>query len=187
MYHTFIREGDSDPKAIHDAEVKRLGFLRRKLLDDLAKGEKIWVWRSHVTSHIDQVRPLLDILRRFGRNTLLWVVEADDQHAAGTIEALDGDFIKGYVRRFAPYSNATDIHLASWLDVCWRAHQFRHQDQAVPNPGQPADLAQNRLLAAPYPAHDRRAPAAGKPTDSRLWRWLRRASDADVPLGDVRE
>jgi hypothetical protein len=178
MYHTFILEGTVAPEVLRNAEVKRLGFLRRKLLEDLAAGDKIWVWRSHVTLHVDQVRPLLEVLRRLGPNTLLWIVEADDEHAAGMIEPLSQDFIKGYVRRFAPYENATDIHLASWLEVCWRAYEFRHHDQGRSDPersGMPEGLSAIERLT-----HDRGSvvdiaalPTPESSTFSRLWRWLR--------------
>jgi hypothetical protein len=134
FYHTGIPEGRAEPDLQSEREVTRLGFLRRTFLDDLATGEKIWVWKSQATTHRDQIRPLLETLRRLGPNTLLWVVEADEAHQAGTIESFEPDFIKGYVARFAPYEGVADIHFASLFEVCWRADEFRHPDRPTPEP-----------------------------------------------------
>jgi capsular polysaccharide biosynthesis protein len=185
MYHTFIPEGAADPKALHDAEVKRLRFLRRKLLEDLAGGEKIWVWRSPVTSDVSHVKPLADILRRLGPNILLWVVEADDEHAAGTIEVVEPGLIKGYVRRLAPYMNAADIHLASWLEVCTRTHELCARDRTFPDCEQPGRMALHPPSAGNPVACDARItigtgplPIEANSAFSRLWRWLRRRSSS---------
>ncbi len=183
MYHTFIAEGDADPKALHDAEVKRLGFLRRKLLEDLAGGDKICVWRSPVTADLSEVKPLLDVLRRLGPNTLLWVVEADDEHAAGTIEITEPGLIKGFVRRFAPYTNAAEIHLPSWLEVCWRTYELCGRENIIAECAQPSVMPFRPPSAGNLVTHDPAItigigplPIEAKPAFLRLWRWLRRRS-----------
>lgn len=102
-------------------------------MDDLKSGEKIWVWKSIATTSIEQVRPLLDVLQRFGPNILLWVVEADTTHTAGTIECIEHNLINGYVERFAPYENATDIRPLSWYLVCQHTYDLcrrRGHDEA---------------------------------------------------------
>jgi Glycosyltransferase 61 len=176
-YHTGVSEGDVDPQVQAEREATRLGFLRRKLLEDLATGDKTWVWKSKATTHRDQVQPLLEILRRLGPNTLLWVVEADEEHPPGTIEALEPDLIKGYIARFAPYEGVTNIHYASWFEVCWQADEFRHPHLAAPDreaePEAPerALSAMERLARNP-PAPPLPAPVAKRKAGSRIWRWL---------------
>jgi hypothetical protein len=98
--------------------------LRQKLLDDLASGEKIWIWKSTVTRTRDDVTPLLKALRRHGPNTLLWVVEADEAHPSGSVEQLESNLLKGYVAHFAPLGNATDIDPMPWFEVCQRAYDI---------------------------------------------------------------
>jgi hypothetical protein len=126
MYHTGISEGQIVPDTLRQREIQRLEFLRRKLLDDLRCGSKIWVWRSEATSTIEHVWPLLLALRAFGPNTLLWVVEGDAEHPSGMAEWLAPDLIKGYVERFAPYDDATNIRSASWFRMCRNAYVMRH-------------------------------------------------------------
>jgi hypothetical protein len=131
-YHTFILEGEIDASELREREAKRLGFLRRKMLEDLAVGEKIWVWRELGMTDPTRLQPLLNVLRILGPNILLWVVGADDDHQSGTVERLDHDFIKGYVERLAPYENATDIRPISWFEVCQQAHDLIFPDQEQP-------------------------------------------------------
>jgi hypothetical protein len=126
MYHTFIPEEQSRLDEVREQQSKHLQFLRRKLLEDLRLAEKIWVWKSAATSDPDQVYSLVHMLRSFGRNRLLWVVESDSAHVPGDIELLEPDFVKGYIERFAPYDNATDIRPISWFEVCQRTYDHFH-------------------------------------------------------------
>ena len=135
-YHTFIHEGDIGEGELREREVRRLGFLRRKMLADLAAGEKIWVWRELDLTKPDRLQPLMDLLRSLGPNRLLWVVAADDSHPPGTIERLDSDLIKGYVERLAPYENAADISPQSWFEVCESAYVLCHPEQVQPEPAE---------------------------------------------------
>jgi capsular polysaccharide biosynthesis protein len=120
-YHTFIMEGEIDPAELRQREGKRLAFLRRKMLENLSTGEKIWVWREWGLDDPTRLQPLLNVLRSYGPNTLLLVVAADDDHPSGTVERLDRDFIKGYVERLAPYVNGTDICYLAWFEMCENA------------------------------------------------------------------
>jgi capsular polysaccharide biosynthesis protein len=143
MYHSGIHESEVEADELRDRETTRPALLRRKLLDDLRTGEKIWVWKSQTTSDRRQVQPLLDALRRLGPNSLLWAVEADDTHRPGTVERLDVDLIKGYVDRFAPYENATDVRPDTWFQVCQTALEFYRPSRPQPEPGITAAAARH--------------------------------------------
>jgi capsular polysaccharide biosynthesis protein len=132
MYHTYVSEGEAGLEDMRERESKRLRFLRRKLLEDLEAGEKIWIWKSAATLDANQVQPLLHALRALGPNTLLWVVEGDERHRPGSIEQLDRDFIKGYIERFAPYDNAPDIRPASWFEVCQKTYDLCYTAPLAP-------------------------------------------------------
>ncbi len=174
-YHTGIAEGDIEPHIQSSHETTRLGFLRRKLFEDLASGDKIWVWKSQATTHRHQLSPLLQVLRRLGPNTMLWAVEADRQHPPGSVELLEPDFIKGYIERFAPYAAVSNIHFASWFEVCCGADELRHPDQTAAKPDETQQapvppLTAMQRLARSQPTAPRFSPAAA----SRIWPWLRR-------------
>jgi hypothetical protein len=124
MYHTFQLEGQVDPETLRDQEAKKLQFLRRKLLTDLGGAEKIWVWKSNLRIGEQDVQRLASRLRAFGPNLLFWVDEADEAHPAGSVEVRGEGLIKGYVDRFAPYSNATAISYQPWFRVCDEAYRL---------------------------------------------------------------
>jgi capsular polysaccharide biosynthesis protein len=127
QYHTGVSEGEMTPEELGQREIKRLGFLRRKFIEDLEAGEKIWVWKSTATREADQAKPLLAVLRVLGPNTLLWVVEADETHRPGTVEALEGDLLKGYVERNASYITDLEVSAYSWVETCQSAYALREK------------------------------------------------------------
>jgi len=126
LHHTFIHEGEVDPDEFRRKEARRLVFLRDKLLADLAAGEKLWVWKSNLPLSYDDIRPLMDALRRLGPNSLLWVVVADPEHPPGTVERIESDLLKGYVDRFAAYNDATNVSFESWYAVSRAAYGLWH-------------------------------------------------------------
>jgi capsular polysaccharide biosynthesis protein len=164
MYHTYVSEGAVGLEEMRERETKRLSFLRRKLLEDLEAGEKIWVWKSAATLDADQVQPLLHVLRSLGPNTLLWVVEGDERHPPGSIERLERDFVKGYIERFAPYDNAPDIRPAAWYEVCQRTYHLCHPSPVLPEPQDiPIVQPQHALSAMEFLARNQ-ANVSTKPT-----------------------
>jgi Glycosyltransferase 61 len=182
-YHTWISEGQIDPEELRKREAKRLSFLRRKMLEDLAVGEKIWVWREGGLTDPAYLQPLLRVLRGFGPNILLWVVPADEDHPAGTVERLDRDFIRGYVERLAPYENAGDIRPLSWFETCENALNLCRPEPAPPEmtaalPQRPSS-AMEFLALNQAPA--RLAPTAVPAKRGGLFRWLwrRRTRERD--------
>ena len=120
--HIPLPPGGIDAERRIPREMKRLQLLRRKFQQDVTSGRYIWVWRSAATKDAEQLTPLCQALRAHGPNTLLWVVEADAAHAPGTVERLNDHLLKGYIERFAPYDDATNITPRSWLQVCQNAY-----------------------------------------------------------------
>jgi hypothetical protein len=108
-----------------------LKFLRRKLFEDLESGDKILVWRSSATTQREQVQPLLDVLRRLGPNRLLWVTNEDATHPSGSVEELEPDFLKGYVRRLGTDRLLSDIEFEPWFELCRNVEALRQADRPV--------------------------------------------------------
>lgn len=124
MYHSFQAEGQVDPEKLRGMEAKKLEFLRRKFLADLAGGEKLMVCKSNIPQAETDMDGLADTLGRFGPNTLLWVAQAEGGHPAGAAEMKRPGLLKGYVDRFAPYAEATDISYESWFAMCTEAYRL---------------------------------------------------------------
>ena len=177
-YHTFMIEGTIDPETLCEREARRLTFLRRKLVDDLRVGEKIWVWKSKATTALVDVTPLLNALRRHGPNVLLWIVEANSTHDPGTVERIEDDLFLGYVERFAPYENATDVSPLTWLQVCQATYNICNpvavtRMEVEGNPGAVAEslTAMQILSHSPRPMAVAKTPTPSPSLFRRLIRW----------------
>jgi hypothetical protein len=123
-FHTFQYEGEIDAVELMAKQIARLRLLRRKLLEDLRLGEKIFVYKRNEVLHEHNVLPLHALLNRFAANTLLFVTPADAAHPPGTVERLMPGLLQGYVDRFAPSKNAHDLSLERWLAVCVNAFRL---------------------------------------------------------------
>ena len=122
LYHPWMLVGQASPEDILQREMKRLPLLKRKLLEDLAEGSKIFVYRGMKPLPRAQMGRLVEVLREYGPVTLLWVELQDAKHPAGTVELLENSLLKGYIDRFAPGDNAHDLSIDCWITLCRNAY-----------------------------------------------------------------
>jgi hypothetical protein len=123
-YHTFQYEHQMSLETVRQQQATRLNFLRRKLMEDIGTGEKIFVLKRSPPLRPEEVLPIYAILNELGRNWLLWMVPSDAAHPSGTMETLLPGLLRGYVDRFAQPENAHELSLEAWTAVCeaaWRA------------------------------------------------------------------
>ena len=123
-YHT-VEIPEKSETDLLSMEEKKIRYLSGKLCDDLEDGEKIFVRKGEGSFTLKDAVALSDALQAFGNNTLLWVVEADAQHEPGEVEIVNGTIIKGYIDRFAPYTDAHNISLGRWVDICRKAYVIK--------------------------------------------------------------
>jgi hypothetical protein len=121
VYHTFVYEGQRSAWLMREQEAARLKFLRRKFMEELEAGEKIFVYRFDGPVSEEEILPLHVALNKYGPVTLLWVVLAERDRPAGTVEVLMPGLLKGYIDRFAPKDNAHDLSFDGWLRLCANA------------------------------------------------------------------
>lgn len=121
VYHTFVYEGQRSAWLMREQESARLKFLRRKFMEELEAAEKIFVYRFAGPVSEEEILPLHMALNKYGPVTLLWVVLAERDRPAGTVEVLMPGLLKGYIDRFAPEDNAHDLSFDGWLRVCANA------------------------------------------------------------------
>jgi hypothetical protein len=129
-YHIDQDEHTIGAAEVHGQQVAALRFRRRKLLEDLREAHRVFVWKSNAPSSESEIGQLVEGLRRHGPNLLLWVALADDERHAGHVEYRGDGLLKGYVSRFAPYDEATNIDTGPWYDVCcnaWAAAEVLRQ------------------------------------------------------------
>ncbi len=121
VYHTFVYEGERSSWLMREQESARLKFLLRKFVEELEAAEKIFVYKRNIEVSEEEVLPLHMALNQYGDNMLLWVVPAEPDHVAGTVEVLMPGLLKGYIDRFAPDANAHAYSFDGWLHLCTNA------------------------------------------------------------------
>jgi len=134
VFHTFIHEGEANEAELLAQQSTRLKFLRRKFLDDLTNGEKIFVIKRNRTLEDTEILPLLAALRHYSpASQLLYVVPATPERLPGTVELLAPGLLRGYIDRFAPSDSVPDLSLEPWLAICVNASRLLGRDpQARP-------------------------------------------------------
>ena len=138
VYHTFVYEGQRSIWLMREQESARLTFLRRKFIEELEGNDKIFVYKFGSAVTQEEILPLHMALNRYGGATLLWVVQAERDRPAGTVEVVTPGLLKGYIDRFAPSDNAHDLSFEGWLRVCANAYVMaRLQKSASPVEGGP--------------------------------------------------
>lgn len=121
VYHTFVYEGQRSVWLMREQESARLKFLRRKFMEELESGDKIFVYKFSPGATQEEILPLQMALNRYGEVTLLWVVPAERDRPPGTVEVVMPGLLKGYIDRFAPDDNAHDFSFDGWLRLCANA------------------------------------------------------------------
>ena len=102
---------------------RHFGYLRRKLIEDLQLGHRIFVFQHPAARSAVQVRPILNLLRDHGPNTLLFVTDGRGE-APGTVRQLDDDLYQGFIRRLAPGTDVLSFELPPWISVCANTYRL---------------------------------------------------------------
>ena len=121
VYHTFVYEGERTIELMRQQEALRLQFLRRKFIEELDAGEKIFVFKSGSAVLESEILPLFMALNRKQSNTLFWIVPEEPGRPSGTAEVLMNGLLKGYIDRFAPADNAHEFSFEAWVRLCVHA------------------------------------------------------------------
>ncbi len=120
-YHTFRYQTEvAAAEVIRENEIK-LGYLKRKFVEDLEEGDKIMVYKRVVTDDVHEIIALHAALNGFGAvNKLLWVTQSNGEHAPGDVEWVGDRLLKGYVGTIS-LTNAHDYDPEIWLRLCRNA------------------------------------------------------------------
>ena len=131
LMHTFIFKKDMSEEKMFKQTCRRMAFLRRKLIQDLEDGEKIFVYKIfHRNLEAQELKQLRQSMRTYGSNTLLYVRYTDEQHPSGTVVRTDDGLLVGYVERFSvtlPDSRPQMPDVPAWTAIC-KAALTLHND-----------------------------------------------------------
>ena len=128
LYHTFVHSWEMSREDLIRQEIMRLRFGRRKLVEDLEDGDKIFVVKTSSGPGLrrDDVASLAELIARYGGATLLWVCPSDDDVAPGSVRWIGPNLVEaridtlclpGHAGWFSPH----------WLPLCRRVHRTVHQ------------------------------------------------------------
>ncbi len=133
VFHTQVSPSAVDRRSFAGKTGRRLEYLKGKLQEDLRLAEKVFVRKGQ--ENADKITRLHDALRRFGPNSLLWVVEAAPAHPAGTVEIVGDGLFRGYVSKFKDFGTSEPADLASWVKICQLAHRRHALDRRARSEG----------------------------------------------------
>jgi hypothetical protein len=116
MYtHTFTPVTAEPLDTFTGQHLRRLQYMKRKLLEDLESGKKIFVYKSDDGLPDEHVRGLHDAIRGYNNTALLLCVRLqDDAHPMRTLEVLQEGLFIGYIDRYS----TVDINVDVWLALC---------------------------------------------------------------------
>jgi hypothetical protein len=123
LFHLDRTLRDTTEAAVLETFYRNMTFLRRKFTEDLQTGGKIFVFQHPAADSIAHIRPILNLLRSHGPNTLLFVTQSGRQ-PPGAVEQLDEDLFQGWVQRLAPVHNVKPIELPSWISICANTYRL---------------------------------------------------------------
>jgi hypothetical protein len=121
--HTFRRPAEVDGETVRADEVKKLVFKRRRFLEVLESGQKLFVYQR--SEHMTEAHalPVLNLLRSHGPNALLFVT-ADPSLPCGSVDRLATDLYRGNIDYLAPSVFAGKMNLSAWVSICANAYRL---------------------------------------------------------------
>ncbi len=118
--HTFIRTDEAPRDRVYRQTLRRLVFLREKLIEDLENAEKIFVFKLSEAVSAAEIEALFATLRTYGPASLLCVSLADEDHAGGSVEMLRPGLFMGRVATWGSARGDTmrGVDFSSWRELC---------------------------------------------------------------------
>ena len=148
-YHTFQYQADVIRDAMYDRELRKLSFLRRKFLEQLASGGKIFVYKSWDRCQLPQIETLYRSIRAHGSNALLWVTQAGNGDTPGAVREVYQGLYLGMMRRFSqPVVGQDHRDIVEWIELCQNAWELHEGDLTSHEEVQPASEEIIPLFAA---------------------------------------
>ena len=127
LAHSFRYPDETAEADVRNEQIRKLGFQRRRFLEVLQSGEKLFVFHDFGAASVALGRAILQALRRHGPNALL-LVSAGDRQPSGTVERIEGGFYLGHIAAFAPVWAADRGDLSGWMSVCGNAYRLWREE-----------------------------------------------------------
>ncbi len=124
--HSFVRKGSVNEEKFLHQQVVRLTYLKRKILEDLEDGKKIFVHKPSFARIDDATAIALhEAIEQFGPNMLLVIRRAESGHASGTVSVLRPGLLVGHVSTLYD-GESSPIDYDSWRGILLAACEYRN-------------------------------------------------------------
>lgn len=122
------------PRTASEQDVLRAEWLSfstsaAETINQLRRGDKIFLIKHNESYPIEAYRQLVQAVRRYSNMTVLCVGPADDEHPHALVEVVERGFLRGYMDKLAPYSDASMASKHSWIDLCASAIEIVRRDK----------------------------------------------------------
>jgi len=124
--HTFALVGSDEPEKILQRQHRRLILLKRKFLEDVREGRRIYVFRSLRPVSEDEAHTLHEALGRKGPNTLLWVRPASTAGQVGLVARRADGLLVADIDALAAYETGMTVASRQWAPILRKARALAH-------------------------------------------------------------
>jgi predicted Zn-dependent protease len=120
LTHTFVKAEDSPEDRMLKQSVRRMRFLRGKLIEDLHAAEKVFIYKFAMKFDEDALRRMFAAVRTYGPCTLLCVTFADQNHPNGELQMLEPGLFVGRTGMFmdAVVPDEQGVDTQTWFAHC---------------------------------------------------------------------
>jgi tetratricopeptide (TPR) repeat protein len=129
IFHTFSYQSEQPTPekraAFRSEQLRRLGFLKNKLITDLEDSQKIFVYSTDERNSDADVARLFSAVRAFGPNSLLYVRRSDDGHPVGTVEQLQDGLYAGYFPGLTDFLTGAQPPFDVWHQLCEQTRRLK--------------------------------------------------------------
>ena len=131
-FHTHQSSEAMSETDIIKRQRRHIQFLRRKFMEDVALGEKIFVYADHVRPRtLESALSLFLALNRHGKRRMLWVCANHGEMAASRVDELLPGFARGSLDIFDGPLEAGHITVSGWVNILFNASQVFHNGAAA--------------------------------------------------------
>lgn len=116
--HTGIRINQEPAEKTRADLVIKLRLLLRKFHEDLATGEKIFIWQASVPLPERKVRYLFDTLREFGPNQMVWLPPRDERAPSAKVDMIADGLVRATKTRKPALGDLDPLTAAEWVSIC---------------------------------------------------------------------
>ncbi len=117
---TFVDVKQADPSKLLRRFCHWIVLLRDKLIRDLERGEKIFVYKAAVDATLEEAEAMevWRAVRQYAPNTVLCVRLQNALHPAGTVEKIADGLLFGYTDRNPTTMDLEGVSYDCWTAVC---------------------------------------------------------------------